>query len=435
MEKWEQQLKRDINRHVPGIIDQRVEKTLKQLPRKRVNTKQKIYFGLTAAMIAVSMTFGLSIISPAFANTMKEIPFIGSAFEYVGNIGVKKGKLEGLTTEQGKQIEVDGQLITFTETLYDGGEIHIGYIMQGSRKEQSSHFLSNLELLIDGKRIGSYGMGGNESEIENGIFAGTISVRVDEKVPDSFILGIRPREGKAWSVDLPVDMKGNHKAFLVNKGKSTKDLTILYDKINFFPTSTEISLTLKMDEKTFSKNKYGMLDYQVIDDKGRVLQPFSGGGGGGGPVNGRIIHKFVQYYEPMQTIPNSLTIKPYLIDIKETPPKLNKTKWEGEKVTLSQGKIGQLTILESTEQNGIMTFTYEAEGKDLYSQANAIWLEDSNGTQYHSEQPATRVDDSTNQYQVSFTKMPATENLYITTVIMTPPKFLKDLEVTIDLKK
>jgi hypothetical protein len=433
MGKWEKQLKNDVNRSVPSIIDKQVEETLKRLPRKK--TKQKIYYGLSVAIVALSVTFGLLLISPTFANTMKEIPFIGSAFEFVGDIGVKKGKEEGLTTELGEQVEVEGQLITFTETLYDGGEIHLGYIMQVNERNRSTHFMNDLELLIDGKLIGSYGMGGNESEVENGVYAGTISIRLSEEVPDSFVLGIRPREGKSWSVELPVERKGDHQAFLVNKVEKREDLTILYDKITFFPTSTEISLRLMMAEKAFEANKYMMLDYQVMDDKGRVLQPLSGGGGGGGPVNGKVLHDYEQYYEPLETIPNSLTIKPYLMDLNETPPKIERIKWEGEVIILSQGKIGHLTILESKEENGVTTFTYKVEGEDLYSQANAIWLEDSDGTQYYSEKPPVRVDGSINQYQTSFSETPTSNNLYITTVKMSPPNYLEELEVTIELKE
>ncbi len=432
MEKWEQKLKDDVNRSVPSMIDERVEETLKQLPRKKA--KRKIYTGLSVVAAALSLTFGLSFFSPAFANTMKEIPIIGSAFEFVGNIGLIKGKNEGLTTELGEQVELDGQLITFTETLYDGGEIHIGYIREVIDHNQGTDFINNLQFTIDGKYLGSYGMGGHEEEIEKGIYAGAISISVREGIPDSFALGISPREGKSWSVKLPVEKKGNHQSFLVNRVEKTEDLTILYDQITFFPTSTEISLRLSIDEKAYTEEKYMMLDFIVMDDKGRVLQPFSSGGGGGGPVKGKVLHRFKYYYEPMQMIPRSLTIKPYLTEINETSPKIERIRWEGEKITLSQGKIGNVTILERTENNGITTFTFEVEGEDLYNQANTLWLENADRTRYYPDQPAERVEGTVNQYNLSFKDIPDTNELYITTTTMNPPHYLKDLEVTINLK-
>lgn len=433
MEKWEKQLEKKLNRSVPSLVDNRVEETLQQLPRKK--KKKKIYLGLTAAIVAVAMTFGLSILSPAFANTMKEIPIIGSAFEFVGNIGVKKGQNEGLSTELGEQIEVNGQVITFTETLYDGGEVHIGYLIQKNGIDDTTHFTHNLHFLIDGKSSGSYGMGGHISEMKNGLFAGTLSIRFREELPDSFVLGIRPSEGKSWHVELPVEKKGDHQSFLVNHVKSSEDLTILYDKITFFPTSTEISLRLMMDEKAFADDKYTMLDYQVVDDKGSALQPMSGGGGGAGPVNGIVTHSFKYYHEPVQNIPSSLTIKPYLRDINNHPPKISSIKWNGEHINLSQGEIGYLKVLQASEENGVTTFTYEVEGADLYRQANAFWIEDSNGRRYHSVEPAVRVKGTANQYQSSFSEIPDTDDLYLTTEEIIPPNFLEELEVTIDLRE
>lgn len=432
MDKWEKQLEKEANPSVPSFIDKRVGETLQQLPRKKAS--RKIYGYLTAAIVALSMTFGLSILSPTFANTMKEIPIIGSAFEFVGNIGIKKGSDNGLTTKLGEQIEVNGQLITFTDTLYDGGEIHIGYLIERNGSNKETNFLHNLHFLINGKPTGSYGMGGHESEVDSGISAGTLSIRFREDVPDSFILGIRPMKGKRWAVDLPVEKKGDHQSFLVNQVKKSEDLTILYDKITFFPTSTEVSMRLMLDEKTFEDQKYSMIDYQVIDDKGRVLQPMSGGGGGGGPVKGIVIHSFKQYHEPVQTIPSSLTIKPYLVDIKETPLKFNRGKWKGEPLPLSQGEIGQVTILEVLEENEKTTVTYEVEGADLYRQAIAIWLEDSKGRRYHSGQPAIHVNGTVNQYQTTFSETPYTDDLFFVTEKMEVPNFLENLEVTIDFE-
>ncbi|MFB9986516.1 DUF5643 domain-containing protein [Bacillus benzoevorans] len=313
--------------------------------------------------------------------------------------------------------------------------IHIGNTIQVNEKKPESQFTSSIEFLIDGKPMGSHGMGTGESEVENGLYAGTMSIRVREELPDSFILGIRPREGNAWSVDLPVTKKGNYQAFWINQVKKQEDLTIHYDKITFFPTSTEISLRLIMDEKVFHSNKYEFIDYRVIDDKGRFLQPLSGGGGGGGPENGTVFGSYKYYFEPLQTIPESITIKPISYGINENPPALEKEKWEGKEILFSQGAIGNLTVLSKTKENGVTTFTYKVEGEDLYRQAIAFWLEDAAGTRYESDGPALRVDGTVNQYQKSFSKTPPADDLYITTVSMDAPNYLEEFEITIKLKE
>jgi hypothetical protein len=431
MDKWEQQLKNDVNSSLPSNVDQRIGETLQHLPRKKC--RPKIYYGLSAAIVAVSFTFGLTFLSPSFAETVKNLPVVGSAFEFVGDIGVKKGKQEGLTIELGEQIEVDGQLITFTETLYDGGEIHIGYIIETNNTDYRVEFLSNLEFLINGRFLGSYGWGGHEEEVEDGIFAGTFSIHIRDDIPDSFLLGIRPREGGSWVVELPVEMQGDYKAFLVNETKELDDLAIHYNKVTFFPTSTELDFRLIIDEDVYFDDKYMMLDYQVTDDLGRVLQPFSGGGGGGGPENGKVIHDYKNYFEPLDPIPSSITIKPYLYDMQTTVPELIRQKWEGTKLTMSQGDIGQITILNITREDGTITITCEVEGENLYQQANAIWIQDSDGNRHDRDEPAVRLDGTINQYQMTFSTSLDEEDLYVTTVNMSGLNFLEELEVTFEL--
>ena len=434
MEKWEQQLKNDINCPMPSLINDRIEESLTKLPRKK--RKRKIYYGLTVAIVSLLMIFGVSMISPTFANTLKEIPVIGSAFEFVGNIGVKKGKEEGLTTELGDQINVDGHLITFTDTLYDGGQIHIGYLIETERKKNNFpiHFLSNLEFLINGEPIEGYGMGGNEVEFKDGTYAGTINISVRQDVPDSFLLGIRPREKNSWYLELPIEKKGDNQSFLVNQTKDKEDLSIFYDKVTFFPTSTEISFRLLLNDKDFIENKYMLLDYQIIDDKGRVLQPFSSSGNSGPPKNGKVLFNFKQYYEPLKKIPKSLTIKPYFRDIQNSTPKIIKSKWAEEKLILSQGEIGHLIVFQKEVENGVTTFFFEVEGEDLYNQANAFWLEDITGNRYDPDHPAVRLDGTVNKYQITFSKIPDLNEMYITTVSMTSPNFLEELEVKINIK-
>ncbi|MFD2444707.1 DUF4179 domain-containing protein [Bacillus sp. CGMCC 1.16607] len=431
MDKWEQQLKKDVNGTLPSSIDQRIEETLRQLPRK--NQRPKLYYGLAIATIAILVTSGLSFVSPAFANTMKNLPLIGSAFEFVGNIGVKKGKDEGLSTVQGMKLEIDGQIITFTETLYDGGEIHLGYLIESPKNSKPTKFVNSLEFFINSHPIQNYGIGGKEVKIGKGIYAGTINIHVQDRIPESFKLRIRSTKANASFVELPIERKGPNKVFLVNQKKEIEDLTIYYEKVTFFPTSTEISLRV-ISEEDVANDKYMLLNYQLMDEHGRTLQPFSGSGGGS-PQNGKLVQSYKYYYEPLESIPKSITIKPYLRDKQNSSPIIERQKWEGAKLTLSQGEIGQLTILQANEKNGVTTFIYEVEGDDAYKQANSFWLEDAKGNRFDRDQPAERMGSTPNQYEVTFSNMPALENLNIATVKMSSPHFLENLDMTIELEK
>jgi len=414
MDKWEQQLKEQR----PG--------------QKR---RPKIYISITAAFITLVLTFGLSIFSPTFAATLKNLPVIGSAFEFVSNISVKTGKEQGLTIPIEKQVEIDGQLITFTDTLYDGGEIHIGYLIEASGMEQTSLFAQRIRFLIDGQPMGGGGMGISGVWIENGLFAGTISLRVRDKIPDSFLLGICSLEDNSLLVELPVAKLGESKVTIVNQKKEFEDLALLYEKISFLPTSTELSISLIMPQEAFNQRKYMHLDYQIIDELGRVLQPLSGSGGGGGPISGIITQKFKYYFEPLESLPKTITIKPYLRDYTNTTVEIVRENWEQEKLTLSQGDIGQVMILDIQKENGIITLTYEVEGQNAYQQANALWIENGKGKRYDSRQPAERVSGKINQYQLAFPSSADTADLYVATIEMNSLQYLEDLEITLEIDR
>ena len=150
-------------------------------------------------------------------------------------------------------------------------------------------------------------------------------------------------------------------------------------------------------------------------------------------------HTFNYYYEPLQTIffiPNSLTIKPYLVDVNESSPKIERVKWEGrENHPFSQGKIGHLTILELTRK------TMVSRTVRLKSMAKIYII---SPTPYGLKiQMVFGISPTTsrlrrrfiNQYQASFSVTPTSNDLYITTVTMSQPNYLKELEVTIHLKE
>ncbi|GAE25223.1 hypothetical protein JCM9140_1203 [Halalkalibacter wakoensis JCM 9140] len=433
MEKWEQKLKNDVNGSLPNHIDQRIAETLQQLPRKK--RRATIYYSVAAVVAALSITFGLSVLSPAFAETMKRIPIIGSAFDFVGDISVKKGTEIGLTTTHEEQVEVDGHIITFTDSFYDGARIHLGYIIEPAHNSDLGEFnYLDVEFTINGRTIGSHGMGQTEKELENGLYAGAISLQIRDDLPDSFTLGVRPFGGGSWSVNLPIELVGNSHEYPVHIMKETSDFTMHYETISFLPTSTELALQYDMTEEKYETYAEQIIQYQVIDDKGRVLQPISGGGGGGGAVNGIITSHYKHYFEPLDNIPLYVTIKPFSIAMNTNSPEKVRKQWDGTEIVLSQGDLGQLTILDAKQENGVITFTVEAVGQNAHEQASTFWLEDTEGKMLERVEFASRLEGSVNQYQSSF-KAPSTQtDIYVTTLKMNSLNYFEELEVTIELK-
>ncbi|QGS69053.1 hypothetical protein CV093_13595 [Oceanobacillus sp. 143] len=296
-------------------------------------------------------------------------------------------------------------------------------------------FFYNLQLTIDGKSLTyGYGMGQRGDFLENGDYAGifTIDIDKDELPGDQFMLGIHSRyENKDWEIALPIVLQGENQSFLVNQTKGMKDLVMHYDKITFFPTSTEIDFRVVMDEDI--SDKYMNMDYQVVDNDGRILQPLSGGGDGGNE-NGQILWTFKHYFEPLENVPKSLTVKPFLYNTEETELEIVREKWEGKEITLSQGEIGQVKILDVVKKDDVATITLETDGTDAYQQANNVWIEDQDGTGYFNDQAPKLVDGTNNKYQIT-AKLEGgvIDELYFSTSKLHAPNFLEELEVTIDL--
>ncbi|MEK5444850.1 DUF4179 domain-containing protein [Fredinandcohnia sp. FSL W7-1320] len=433
MDKWEEQIRLKANPQLPVSVEHRMNETLRSLPKKK--TYPRFYYSAAAIFIVGFLLFGISFMSPTLAETMRSVPVIGSIFKMVGDIGTEKGEEEGLTTLLGQQVEVNGQVITFTESLYDGSQIHIGYLIESYTQvdhKQSTDFLSDLWLTIDGKGV-SYGMGGRGEELKNGDYAGVISIKIREELPENFTLGIKSKKEKSLDVELPIKKQGTNQAFLVNELLETQDLTIQVDKVTFFPTSTEIAMRQIMDEKTYNNNKYEWMDYQVIDDQGRVLQPLSGGGSGG-LSKGKFVQTLKQYFEPLENIPKSLTIKPYLWDVTEEKAEEVRTKWEGKQLVLPQGEIGETSVLDIKSEDGIVTLTVETTGDNGYFQSNSIWIEDTNGNAYYSENAPKRVEGTTNQYLIQCEANLAVEDIKVVTYKQKAPNYLEELEVTIEFE-
>ncbi|KHF39925.1 DUF5643 domain-containing protein [Halalkalibacter okhensis] len=222
--------------------------------------------------------------------------------------------------------------------------------------------------------------------------------------------------------------------YSINLAKETSGLTMHYETISFFPTSTELALQHDIPEDKYEKYASQIIQYQVMDDKGRVLQPISGGGGGGGAVNGIITGHYKHYFEPLDDIPLYVTIKPYALERSTNSPEKVRAKWDGTETMLSQGDIGQLSILDAKEENGVITFRVETKGQNANEQASTFWLEDEEGTMFERVEFASRIEGSINQYQSSF-KIPSNQNdIYVTTIKMNSLNYYEDLQVRIKLE-
>lgn len=422
MEKWEQELADRVHLPIPDIIDQRIHLTLKQLKRNH-NKSFMLRYGTVAVAASAAFTFGMSSLSPTFAQAIKSLPVIGSIFEMVGDVGMKKGSQLHLATKWGQQVEIGDYVVTFTESLYDGSNINLGLIGPFNDDEFFS-IANNLMFTVDGKRVSGYGAGASGKKLDNGTFAGTISITVNDELPDTFVLGILSRDETKTFAKLPVERRGGHQSFPIDKTRTWLGFDMKYEALTLFPTSTELTFQLPNSDPVWN--------FKVYDDQGRVLQPISGHGVGS--PNGN--REFKYYFEPVDPIPKQVTIQPYLGgSISTDSTSKISGEWKGNPITLSQGQVGSVTVLDEKWENNKLTLTYEVAGERIFEQVNLIWLEDSKGNHYFKDDTPIRVQGSNNKYQLTFSNISTTDSIYICAPAFKTPQYLNDLAVTIDLQQ
>ncbi|UQZ36927.1 hypothetical protein C2I18_27375 [Paenibacillus sp. PK3_47] len=425
MEAWEQEIKRAVNPALPGEIEQQIHHTLAQIPRK--DRKVKMFYAVPAVALAGFLLFGATSISPVIAETVSTIPVLGSIFETIGTIGEKKASELGLPARLNQQVHIDGQTVTFTESLYDGsGIIHIGYVRQSG----SSDFLNNIQVTIDGKRLTDYNGGASGERFDNGTFAGIYTIETSEKLEDSFNLRLSSPD-LSWSVELPVKRQGSTTAHTIHETKKWQNRSMIYEQIGLYPSATILSVRWLMNEYT---DGYTLLNYQIFDDQGRVLQPFGNRASGQPAEDGKYQVKSYFTYEPLEDVPKSLTIRPYLGNGSATGSETKKL-WNGKEIELSQGKAGSIKIQQVYQKNNRLTLTYEVNGELTYQRSSRIWLENQDGERYETLIQPHRVEGSVRQYQAAFAVKDQNDKIIIGTGHFEPIKYLDELEISLDFNE
>jgi len=420
MEQWEQAIQQKMNPPVPSEIENRITRTLHRLPRQQ--RRRRTYYALPALVLAVVMLFGATAFSPALAETVRSIPVIGSIFELVGNVGERKAGQDRLASPFGQQAVIDGNTVTFTESLYDGTSIHIGYL-----NESGSHeFWPHVQVSIDGEPLMDYSSYSGGRTLADGSFAGIHTIRSGQALPDAFTLELSSRDEPSWHVAIPMEVRGDEHVFLLNDARAWRDTTMVYDKLVFNATSTTLYVRWLTDEQ--GSNHPPVIHYQLFDDEGRVLQTFGNGAKGRPTEAGQYVFVSDFIYEPVEPLPQSLTIKPYVGS--GSPTGTATGRWEGDSFELSQGEAGSLRIERVERKDHTYTMTYEVEGELTAQRTTHVWMENQHGARYEVVRSPQRVEGTANRYQAAFASPNPDDDVIIGTAQFQPIDYLEDLIMT-----
>lgn len=423
MEKWEQQLKEQVNRPIPENMDIFMTQTLNELTtqHKYKKSRKRLFYTSTAIAASLAFTVGMASLSPAFADAVKSIPIIGSVFELIGEDGVKRGSKLGLSHKLNQKVRIGDHNVTFTEIIYDGSNINLGWIASDYDRN-IYEFMNNIGFTVNGKFISDYTANAPALKLENGTYGGLLQISPKDKLPDKFTLGMVSRDKKTTYVEIPVQRQGSYLTLPINQSGIWNNIALNYERLSLYPTTTE--LTLRLKDRV---NVIGILKFQVRDEDGFVLRTT-----GNQVASDENSSEYKYLYEPFYSVPTKVTITPYISSV-YTTSKTN-LEWKGRPITVSQGEVGSIIVLDQQWENDQLTITFDVAGERINEQVSDIWLYDRMGNPFPRVSPPIRIEGG-DKYEVTFSNVKSTESIQIATPVFNPTKYLRDLEVTVHLEK
>lgn len=300
------------------------------------------------------------------------------------------------------------------------------------------HYLEDMSVGVISELL-EPALSGTGSPVDEHTYAGVIDLMPAEDLPNHFklqmdISQIGSTKGR-WSFSIPVTkMASTNKVVLPMITKSYGDITLTVKKVLFTPGSTELDVEVKQpaDAGRF-------IQYDLFDDKGTQLQRRSGSGRGqtDGPIS---ISTFSQRYGPVSPLPKTITIRPFVDlpfqgPLTESKAPLDQMPTEEKPISLSQGEAGHLLITQVERLPDKTLVHYRTEGLIPQEQANPLWIEDSGGNKYlQLQKPSITVDPVHYRFVKEFPAFTEKEQLTFVTRELTPPGYLKELEITVPLE-
>lgn len=332
---------REMPQQLPDLIRIRQDEiyvSLDDIPLHTVmkSGKQKVVRStllvISAALIMGICVIGSGFVSPAMADSLKQIPLVSGIFKLAGDLGLKTAEEKGLVTKVNLSDTHDGVTLSVPQVMYDGNRVSIAVQREAQsitsylighyvtpedivifEPEGTKGTLKDTNISIDGKTYGSgFHMKGGADH--NSVIIDFLSNQGPDysPLPPQFELTLEiTLEGINTPYIINIPVKNTLKNSIVltpDVIKSHDYVTITLKKVELSPVATRLAFVLdgtsrKIPKKyTYVGSSMLSLSYDVFDDQGNELRQLSGQGG--------YSYKDL-LYEPLSTTSTFFTIKPY----------------------------------------------------------------------------------------------------------------------------
>ncbi|MEK4427179.1 DUF4179 domain-containing protein [Solibacillus sp. FSL K6-1523] len=297
--------------------------------KRRVGSKTKRSL-LVACGLCVSL-LGSGFVSTGMAGALSNIPLIGPIYKDFRDIAFNKIERNQLATIIDKQDSQNGLTMTVKEAAYDGTHLMVSVVYTGEKvlslQDEKVGFSS---LTINGQPIEVSNGGTGQDDINpNTIIEHHEYTFVNyDEYGDEIEVAVHGEnlfgfEGE-WEVAFPLEkVAGEIFEFSPQVSAQTLDevYTITAEKVTFSPLTTRIDLSVDYPVEMNANDTWPWFEMYVLDDSG---QKYEGLTLQTGVVPGNYGHQNILTLPPLDTIPESFTLKPgrrnsegYLEEIKE----------------------------------------------------------------------------------------------------------------------
>lgn len=300
----------------------------KSLISHRKKLRKAVMVTAMAAMMVCLLVIA-PFISPTMAATIKQVPVLSSIFSLAGDLGLKMADEKRLSMKPNTSVTHDGFTLNVSEVAYDGTRVSIGIerSQMDSEAESLMDYLANIELFIDDKPISDFA----PSESNHiGIFLhpgkdkNSAIIEFADKInqgglpfPEQFeltiyatITGIK----EPLKIGVPVKNKiADSVTLQPNISRQYNNIQFTVEQIKVTPITTNITTrTILTDNSTFNETIW----IDVLDEHGHKLTSLTGEGWHETNGSEQIMD---QRFTPFESVPTSITIKPYIHLFKEYP--------------------------------------------------------------------------------------------------------------------
>ncbi|WP_339180078.1 DUF4179 domain-containing protein [Paenibacillus sp. FSL H8-0317] len=324
----------DPNKDFSDIIMTKIkEQNIKPITtiERRIKVKKRVIATTVAASLTLVIASGF--VSPTMAESLQQVPGVKSIFKLAGDLGLRVAVKENLVNFPNVSASNENISLVVPEIIYDGTRVSLSLERNPTSELSISNNplkkdIKNISLLINGEDIQSFGPD-NSNDIGVFQYAGVDNNSVILEFSD-----LRNQEGKilpnSFDLTLNVDLKGESKplsievpveknatdAFVtnINATKKFEDFTIKFQKVEITPVTTNLSTVLSLPEGEAYDPLTLSLAYDVVDSDGNSLKLLSSNEWH--ETNGNELTSDIRF-QPFNTIPDKITIKPYIIEINE----------------------------------------------------------------------------------------------------------------------